>query len=188
MPSPLADLRQPPMRIAPMGVAELGTALDWAAAEGWNPGLDDASAFLAADPRSVLMGWVGDEGRRLHRGRPPFAGLPRGRISSGALRPSSSAEAPRYFYVRGQLRRTTCRHSGPQPPSSRAGPALRLFGSGRARSGPMKCYPSYDARKTSPARSSIRISTVSVTQAQIVATRSAVALSSAMPKRAPKIG
>ena len=56
MPSPLVDLR-----IAPMGVAELGTALDWAAAEGWNPGLDDASAFLAADPRGFLMGWVGDD-------------------------------------------------------------------------------------------------------------------------------
>ncbi|MFB2551143.1 GNAT family N-acetyltransferase [Ensifer soli] len=30
--------------------AEIATLLDWAAAEGWNPGLDDASAFWAADP------------------------------------------------------------------------------------------------------------------------------------------
>jgi GNAT superfamily N-acetyltransferase len=29
---------------------ELPTIVDWAAAEGWNPGLDDASAFWAADP------------------------------------------------------------------------------------------------------------------------------------------
>jgi GNAT superfamily N-acetyltransferase len=29
---------------------ELSTIIDWAAAEGWNPGLDDASAFWAADP------------------------------------------------------------------------------------------------------------------------------------------
>jgi len=29
---------------------ELDTALDWAAAEGWNPGLADAEAFRAADP------------------------------------------------------------------------------------------------------------------------------------------
>jgi hypothetical protein len=30
--------------------AELPVALDWAAAEGWNPGLHDADAFFAADP------------------------------------------------------------------------------------------------------------------------------------------
>lgn len=29
---------------------ELRIVLDWAAAEGWNPGHDDAAAFLAADP------------------------------------------------------------------------------------------------------------------------------------------
>jgi hypothetical protein len=33
---------------------ELGTLLDWAAVEGWNPGLDDAAAFHAADPRGFL--------------------------------------------------------------------------------------------------------------------------------------
>jgi GNAT superfamily N-acetyltransferase len=30
------------------------TAIAWAAAEGWNPGLDDARRFLAADPDSFL--------------------------------------------------------------------------------------------------------------------------------------
>jgi GNAT superfamily N-acetyltransferase len=30
--------------------AELDMAVDWAAAEGWNPGLSDAEAFWAADP------------------------------------------------------------------------------------------------------------------------------------------
>lgn len=30
--------------------ADLETLLDWAAREGWNPGLDDATAFFAADP------------------------------------------------------------------------------------------------------------------------------------------
>lgn len=49
------------MRIAPMSVADLGLALDWAAAEGWNPGLGDAAAFHAADPDGFLMGWVGSE-------------------------------------------------------------------------------------------------------------------------------
>src|SRR5215208_6099267 len=30
------------------------TAISWAGAEGWNPGLDDAERFLAADPNSFL--------------------------------------------------------------------------------------------------------------------------------------
>ncbi|MER2509973.1 MAG: GNAT family N-acetyltransferase [Amaricoccus sp.] len=49
------------MRIAPMSLADLDRVLDWAADEGWNPGLDDAAAFHAADPDGFLMGWVGDE-------------------------------------------------------------------------------------------------------------------------------
>ena len=50
----------PALRIAPMTVADLSLALDWAADEGWNPGLDDAAAFHAADPGGFLMGWSGD--------------------------------------------------------------------------------------------------------------------------------
>lgn len=38
-----------------MDVADLGTALDWAAREGWNPGLDDAAAFHAADPEGFFL-------------------------------------------------------------------------------------------------------------------------------------
>ena len=34
---------------------EIGTILDWAAAEGWNPGLDDAAAFHAADPEGFFV-------------------------------------------------------------------------------------------------------------------------------------
>jgi Acetyltransferase (GNAT) domain len=33
---------------------ELAIALDWAADEGWNPGLHDAAAFFAADPEGFL--------------------------------------------------------------------------------------------------------------------------------------
>ncbi len=36
-------------------VAEVGLILDWAAAEGWNPGLDDAAAFFAADPSGFFV-------------------------------------------------------------------------------------------------------------------------------------
>jgi GNAT superfamily N-acetyltransferase len=40
--------------------AELAMGLDWAAMEGWNPGLQDENSFLAADPDGFLMGWLGD--------------------------------------------------------------------------------------------------------------------------------
>ncbi|NOR63051.1 MAG: GNAT family N-acetyltransferase [Rhodobacteraceae bacterium] len=43
-----------------MTLADLQLALDWAAAEGWNPGLEDAAALHAADPAGFLMGWVGE--------------------------------------------------------------------------------------------------------------------------------
>jgi hypothetical protein len=36
--------------IRPLLRHEVDTMLDWAAAEGWNPGVHDADAFLAADP------------------------------------------------------------------------------------------------------------------------------------------
>jgi len=36
----------------------LETALDWAAAEGWNPGVDDATPFLAADAGGFLGAFV----------------------------------------------------------------------------------------------------------------------------------
>ncbi|GFE63791.1 GNAT family N-acetyltransferase [Litoreibacter roseus] len=38
-----------------MTLDDLEVVLSWAAAEGWNPGLDDASAFLAADPNGFFV-------------------------------------------------------------------------------------------------------------------------------------
>ena len=49
------------LTVRPMRPADLAVAIDWAAAEGWNPGLDDAGAFLAADPGGFLMGFLGEE-------------------------------------------------------------------------------------------------------------------------------
>lgn len=43
-------------RIRTMTRAEVALALDWAAAEGWNPGLHDAGCFHAADPDGFLLG------------------------------------------------------------------------------------------------------------------------------------
>lgn len=47
-----------PCTIGPMDRADLDLAIDWAAAEGWNPGLHDAAAFLAQDPGGFLMARV----------------------------------------------------------------------------------------------------------------------------------
>ena len=41
-----------------LALPEIATLLDWAAAEGWNPGLNDAVAFQAADPRGFIGAFV----------------------------------------------------------------------------------------------------------------------------------
>jgi GNAT superfamily N-acetyltransferase len=40
---------------------EVSIAIDWAAEEGWNPGLYDADCFYAADPNGFLVGLLDDE-------------------------------------------------------------------------------------------------------------------------------
>lgn len=47
--------------IRTMRPEELAIALDWAKLEGWNPGLDDAAAFFAADPAGFLIGELAGE-------------------------------------------------------------------------------------------------------------------------------
>jgi ribosomal protein S18 acetylase RimI-like enzyme len=39
-----------------MAPGEVELALEWAAVEGWNPGLHDAQCFFAADPRGFFIG------------------------------------------------------------------------------------------------------------------------------------
>jgi hypothetical protein len=46
----------PDLRIRTMRPEEIPLALDWAAAEGWNPGLADAACFAAVDPQGFLLG------------------------------------------------------------------------------------------------------------------------------------
>ena len=52
---------KPSLHIRPMLPAEVPLAVDWAAAEGWNPGLDDAAPFAAADPDGFLVGTIESE-------------------------------------------------------------------------------------------------------------------------------
>ncbi len=42
--------------IRPMQPHELDLAIEWAATEGWNPGLNDAGVFYAADPQGFFIG------------------------------------------------------------------------------------------------------------------------------------
>ena len=49
------------LKIATADAAAVATIVDWAAAEGWNPGLHDATAFRAADPDGFLIGSLGGE-------------------------------------------------------------------------------------------------------------------------------
>ena len=41
--------------------AEVDLAIEWAAAEGWNPGLHDAQCFHATDPDGFLIAYLGSE-------------------------------------------------------------------------------------------------------------------------------
>ena len=49
------------LHIRPMRPDEMSIAVDWAAAEGWNPGLNDAACFAAVDPEGFLVGEIGSE-------------------------------------------------------------------------------------------------------------------------------
>jgi ribosomal protein S18 acetylase RimI-like enzyme len=44
------------MKIRPVTPDEMRIAVDWAAAEGWNPGLHDAEKFLPTDPDGFMCG------------------------------------------------------------------------------------------------------------------------------------
>src|SRR6267154_1303393 len=53
------SLRSPAMNdlsIRPMRPDEISLAVDWAAAEGWNPGFADAACFATADPEGFFIG------------------------------------------------------------------------------------------------------------------------------------
>lgn len=47
--------------IRTLSLQELTALVDWAAAEGWNPGLEDASMFQTADPEGFIGAFVGTE-------------------------------------------------------------------------------------------------------------------------------
>ncbi|TIS91831.1 MAG: GNAT family N-acetyltransferase [Mesorhizobium sp.] len=50
-----------PRTIRTLSPNEVETLVDWAAAEGWNPGLDDAAVFRAADPEGFIGAFVDGE-------------------------------------------------------------------------------------------------------------------------------
>ena len=48
-------------KIRTMNKKEVGLAIEWAANEGWNPGVYDADCFFSADQNGFLMGFLDDE-------------------------------------------------------------------------------------------------------------------------------
>jgi GNAT superfamily N-acetyltransferase len=57
----VTDFDPDDLTIRVMDRMALDQAMEWAAAEGWNPGLNDADCFHTADPTGFLMGYLGDE-------------------------------------------------------------------------------------------------------------------------------
>jgi GNAT superfamily N-acetyltransferase len=49
------------MQIRTMRPEDIEMAVDWAAAEGWNPGLADARCFATVDPSGFLIGEIDGE-------------------------------------------------------------------------------------------------------------------------------
>lgn len=54
-------MNQQAFTIRTMRPEEVSIAIEWAAEEGWNPGLHDATCYLAADPNGFLVGLLDDE-------------------------------------------------------------------------------------------------------------------------------
>lgn len=54
-------MHQTALTIRPMQRHEVDLAINWAASEGWNPGVHDAASFYAADPGGFLLGLLGDK-------------------------------------------------------------------------------------------------------------------------------
>jgi GNAT superfamily N-acetyltransferase len=54
-------MSQQNLRIRAMRPDEIPIAIDWAAAEGWNPGLADAACFAAPDPQGFFIGELDGE-------------------------------------------------------------------------------------------------------------------------------
>lgn len=50
-----------PYEIRTASKEEVKLMIDWAAGEGWNPGVDDLEAFYAADNKGFLIGYLDDE-------------------------------------------------------------------------------------------------------------------------------
>jgi GNAT superfamily N-acetyltransferase len=55
------DFQCQDFQIRAMRPDEVAVAIDLAAAEGWNPGMNDAECFFAADPDGFLIGELGGE-------------------------------------------------------------------------------------------------------------------------------
>jgi hypothetical protein len=57
----MTDMTDARLTLRTLTLPEVAMLIEWAAGEGWNPGLHDAAAFHATDPDGFLGGFLGDE-------------------------------------------------------------------------------------------------------------------------------
>ncbi|MER7959213.1 GNAT family N-acetyltransferase [Streptomyces sp. NPDC096030] len=57
----MASLTPGTLHVTPATLQDWALVRDWAAAEGWNPGLSDAPAFFAQDPEGFFLGRIDGE-------------------------------------------------------------------------------------------------------------------------------
>ena len=57
----MTDAKQSSLLIRTMRPEEIELAVEWAAAEGWNPGLYDGPVFYATDPVGFFVGLLDGE-------------------------------------------------------------------------------------------------------------------------------
>ena len=68
-------MNSPKLVVRRMAESELNLALEWAAAEGWNPGLYDAECFYAADPEGFFLGEFAGGKNASMSGRATYSGV-----------------------------------------------------------------------------------------------------------------
>ena len=161
------------MIIRPMARDELDVLVEWAAREGWNPGLDDADVFWATDPEGFIAAEMGGElvgggsivayGRRYgfmgffimradHRGRGLGDRLwnERKRLLQARLDPDAAIGmdgvfAMQGYYARGGFR-FVCRDLRFEGRGAEASPARPPDGIADASSVPFERIDAYDRR------------------------------------------